>query len=340
MLSGAALRKTADGWKFTSEYALENFIWDNLQQLCGFTPLARQYVLKGEVCDILALNEARQLVILELKNTEDRYIIQQLTRYYDNLLDEKPFAEKIDYEQPIQLMAVAPSFHRHNLIDRKYNLLKIDLLQFNIMSVNQKFDLRINNINTNEIYSLPIQYQEINFTSTFTNIPDIPQLLFDWLGSCTSEEQQAIIQLREKILSFDERIQEEITSQNTILYSKSKNKPIAEICYHKIKSQIVVFLWLPTPTSRRKEVIGRIRLWLNGEIVTYVGHIPEGMGKMKLPSEWLAMPKEKRPGNYYHNKYSPFGGKIYKKFLQNSDTDIITLDLLADLALTKWLARI
>ncbi len=60
-------------------------------------------------------------------------------RYYDNLLDEKPFVEQIDYDQPIKLIAAVPCFHRHNLIDCKYNLLKIDLLQVNVVQTNQEF---------------------------------------------------------------------------------------------------------------------------------------------------------------------------------------------------------
>nr|WP_263432606.1 endonuclease NucS domain-containing protein [Nostoc sp. MS1] len=35
--------------------------------MLGFTPLKRQYIVKNEVCDILALDEQQQLVILELK---------------------------------------------------------------------------------------------------------------------------------------------------------------------------------------------------------------------------------------------------------------------------------
>ncbi|MBD0389628.1 MAG: DUF91 domain-containing protein [Nostoc sp. C3-bin3] len=111
MLAGAALRKIGEGWEFASEFALEDFIWDNLQQLLGFIPLKRQYAAKSEFCNILALNDDKQLVIIELKNTEDRYVIQQLTRYYDNLLDERPFAQQIDYNQPVKLIAAAPSFH-------------------------------------------------------------------------------------------------------------------------------------------------------------------------------------------------------------------------------------
>ncbi|BBD63052.1 hypothetical protein NIES2109_59020 (plasmid) [Nostoc sp. HK-01] len=338
MLAGAALRKTGDAWEFASESALEDFLWENLQQLLGFTPLKRQYAAKGEFCDILALNESKQLVILELKNAEDRYVIQQLTRYYDNLLDERPFPEQIDYSQPVKLIAAVPSFHRHNLIDCKYNLLKIDLLQIQILKDNQQFYLRLQDINTNQTWSIPIPYQELNFSSTTHDIPAAPQLLLDWLGACTGEEQQAILKLREKILSFDERITEEIEGRNTIRYGKGKSKPVAEICYHRTSHKPVVFLWLPTPNSRQKEVIGRLRLWLEGEIVTHVGHVPEGFGRMKLQSEWDAMPREKRPGNLYwslsHKSFIPVPIPQGYNDVSNS------LESLADLALTKWLARI
>lgn len=124
MLSGAALRKTGQGWEFSSEAALEDFVWANLKQLLGLVPLERQYSVKGEVCDILAIDNNQKLVVIELKNTEDRYLVQQLTRYYDNLLEKKPFKEQLDYEEPVRLVAVAPSFHKHNLIDRKYNKLE------------------------------------------------------------------------------------------------------------------------------------------------------------------------------------------------------------------------
>ncbi|MBD2341839.1 DUF91 domain-containing protein [Calothrix sp. FACHB-156] len=338
MLAGAALRKTGEGWEFASEAALEDFIWDNLQQLLGFTPLKRQYAAKGEVCDILALDETRRLVILELKNAEDRYVVQQLTRYYDNLLDEKPFAEQIDYEQPVKLIAAAPCFHRHNLIDCKYNILKIDLLQVTVLKNNQDFHLQLQDTDNNQTWSIPIPYQELDISIASSNVPEPPQLLLDWLGSCTGEEQQAILNMRDKILSFDGRIKEEIEGRNTIMYGIGKAKPIAELCFYRKINKPVIFLWLPTPTSWRKEAIGRLRLWIDGETVTHVGHVPEGFGRMKLQSEWDAIPIEKRPVNLY-------GSRSHKSFIPISISDSYnnvpsTLESLTDLALTKWLAKI
>lgn len=341
MLSGAALRKTGEGWEFASEAALEDFIWENLQQLFGLTPLKRQYALKGEVCDILALDEQKQLVIIELKNAEDRYVIQQLTRYYDNLLDEKTFSEQINYGQPVRLLAIAPSFHRHNLIDRKYNLLKIDLLQLQVLKDNERFNLQLQDIDNNQTWSIPIPYQELKFVSASGDIPETPQLLLDWLGACTGEEQQAILKLREKILGFDGRIKEEIEGRNIIRYGKGKSKPVAEICYQRAYRKPVAFLWLPTPTSSwfgQKELIGRLRLWIDGETVTHIGHVPEGFGRMRLQSEWDAMPQEKRSKSMFHSgSYKSFTPVAIPNSYNNASN---SLESLADLALTKWLARI
>lgn len=343
MLAGAALRKTGSSWEFASEAALEDFVWHNLQQLSGLTPLKRQYAVKGEICDILALNETRQLVILELKNTEDRYVVQQLTRYYDNLLDEKPFQEQIDYSQPVRLLAIAPSFHRHNLIDRKHTKLIVNFLQVTVAQINQNFHLQLQDIDTNQTWSIPIPYQELDISTVSSNIPAPPQLLLDWLGACTGEEQQAILRLREKVLGFDGRIKEEVEVKNTIRYGRGKAKPVVELCFQRKTNKPVIFLWLPTPSSllftQRKQVIGRMRLWMDGAVVAHAGHIPEGMGRMRLESEWNDMPREQRPRNLYHSlsykSFSPVSSSIYKDLIPIHDS----LESLADLALSKWLAR-
>ena len=338
MLSGAALRKTGSDWEFASELALEDFVWDNLDKLFKLTPLKRQHSAKGEYCDILAVDNKKQLTIIELKNAEDRYLVQQLTRYYDNLVDEKPFAEQIDYNQQINLIGIAPSFHRHNHIDRKYNLLKIDFLELAVLRKNKKFNLNLKDIDSTQTWLINIPYQEIDFSKLSQEIPEPPQKLLDWLGSCSGDEQLAIIKMREQILSFDERIKETVEGRNTIRYGRGKTKAIAEICYQQSSNKPIIFLWLPTPTSWRKEVIGRLRLWLDGSTVTYVGHIASGFGRMKLQLEWDAMPREKRPKHMFHSRSSKsFTPVPIPKGYNNTPN---TLEALADLALTKWLKKI
>ena len=48
MLAGAALRKTGSSWEFASEVALEDFVWDNLQQLSGLKPLKHSMLLRAK----------------------------------------------------------------------------------------------------------------------------------------------------------------------------------------------------------------------------------------------------------------------------------------------------
>lgn len=114
-LGNVSLRKVAQGWEFASEKSLEDFVWSTLEDLLHLRPFQRQYAVKGEVCDILALTADRRLVILELKNTEDRYVVQQLTRYYANLLEERPFSEVIDYEKLVRLIAITLELPLPNL---------------------------------------------------------------------------------------------------------------------------------------------------------------------------------------------------------------------------------
>lgn len=118
---------------FKSERDLEDFVWVRLNDLFALKGFKRQYMIKQDVCDILAIDEAGKLTILELKNTADRYIVQQLTRYYDRLITEKPLTTEIDYNLPIRLIAIAPIYHEHNLIDQKYSALDIELLTYEVL---------------------------------------------------------------------------------------------------------------------------------------------------------------------------------------------------------------
>ena len=68
-----------------------------METLLELKPLKRQYYIKGQYCDILAIGKNKELIILELKIAEDRYVVQQLTSYYHSLLEEKPFFDQIDY---------------------------------------------------------------------------------------------------------------------------------------------------------------------------------------------------------------------------------------------------
>ena len=117
-------------FKFEDENALETFVEANLDKLFEIQAIARQYRVNGEICDLLAVDKNRALTIIELKNTEDRYVVPQITRYYHSIYEEKPFSDRIDYSQSIRLIIISPILHRHNIVDIKYNQLDVEFIKF------------------------------------------------------------------------------------------------------------------------------------------------------------------------------------------------------------------
>lgn len=274
MVNVINLKQTGSGWQFEGEEALEDFVWANLLQLFGLTPLKRQYIIDEQRCDILALAENNQLVAIELKNVEDRYVVQQLTRYYHALQEQKPFREQVDYEQPIRLIAVTPSFHRDNFTDRKYSHLNIEFLQFGILVDGERFYLQLKDVDNNKNLQLDLPYKKVNYTCLKEDIPYPPKLLLDWLGGYPIEEQEKILQIREKILLFDKRIQKTSDSKS-IKYGRGKTNPCAELCFQRKSKHLILFLWLPIP-CRRKLLICRMQVHTDWSFYSKFSHVPEG----------------------------------------------------------------
>lgn len=295
--NGVILRRIAGGWEFSSELALENFIWDNLEAVIGLIPLKRQYIIRGEICDILAVTPQRQLTIIELKNAEDRYVVQQLTRYYDSLIAEKPFLQEVDYDQGVRLLAIAPTFHSYNHVDRKYNRLSIEFIQTAILQDLDTFSLKLESLDSHVTQQIAIPYQEVKPRLELQDEPDIPEQLVLWLGSCPPQKQEGFRKIRSYILSYHERMRE-FVDKKSIQYGTGKTKLCAEF-YFDSKNQVpVFFLWLPLPSNWKATSTGRLRVWTDGILVSDVGHVPEGLGKMRLEKEWREIPKEKWPRKF------------------------------------------
>ncbi|HEY9694664.1 MAG TPA: endonuclease NucS domain-containing protein [Oculatellaceae cyanobacterium] len=345
MLSGINLKKTGERWDFPSEAVLEDFAWANLPQLLGLTPLRRQYSINNQFCDILALGKNQQLVVLELKNTEDRYIVQQLTRYYHALLEEKPLFEEINYEQPIRLIAIAPSFHRDNYTDRKYNHLLIEFLQFKLLTDDDKCYLQVKDLDKEKVSQLEIPYQE---KPSNAPIPDAPRKLFNFLAKCNEIDRNAILKIRNKIFSFDSRIKE-VVEANSIEYAKGKSYPCAEIYFDKSKDGSTctpyLFLRLPDPDPFHKPAILRMSVenddyWNTFSALIYCKKgitISKGRGQAvyNYPRfiEWIERWFNEEPNN-----------ENFLKCYQNYKTLITTksnsIDLLTDIAFKAWLTRL
>ncbi|MCF4968428.1 endonuclease NucS domain-containing protein [Nostoc sp. CMAA1605] len=360
-----ALRKTGQDWKFIDESELENFVWDNLEEIFGLKPLARQLFVKGEICDILAIGENNQLTIIELKNIEDRYVINQLTRYYETLLEEQPLKSHINYDEPIRLIAVCPSFHRHNLIDKKYSKLDFDFFTFFIKHENSDFNFHLTHIlNQLEQKVIKINYQEVNFQKLIPDsIPEPPRLLLDWLGSLTQTEIENLTKIRHQILSFDSRIEEMIVNKSILYaskYGKNKIKQCAELCFDRKSKKILLFLWLTIP-NRKNQTIVRMQIDTMNDYLTYWRYIPLKEGSIsckKLSFLSINYTFYSVPGNsqnflYFNGNGNSMireldtnnithlkGGELI--FKESADGEIIvdSIKHIVNQALTIWLERI
>lgn len=344
--NGVTLRRIAGGWEFSSELALENFIWDNLEEALGFLPLKRQYIIRGEICDILAVAPQKQLVIIELKNAEDRYVVQQLTRYYDSLLEEKPFPQEVDYDQGVRLLAIAPTFHRHNHVDRKYNRLSIEFIKTAISQDSDTFSLKLESLDSQETQKIQIPYQEVKPGLELQDEPDIPEQLVRWLGSCPPQQQEGFRKIRSYILGYHERMRE-LVDKKSIQYGTGKTKLCAEFYFNSRNQVPIFFLWLPLPSNWKAISIGRLRVWTDGILVTDVGHVPEGLGKMRLEKEWREIPKEKWPrksllNNLSHRSHTPVPVQGYLRITTGSydSKELPSLETFVEIALQKWLEKL
>ncbi|NJN22676.1 MAG: DUF91 domain-containing protein [Leptolyngbya sp. RL_3_1] len=287
MLLITVLRKTGTGgWEFKNEALLEDCLQRYLQPLLGLKVIAQQHSIQGQICDLVAVSEAGQLAILELKNQEDRYIVQQLTRYLDAFLEAQPFADNADYSQPIRLIAIAPSFHRDNFVDRKYSQVQIEFLTFEIQQTETEYSLKLSHLDTEECSAVHVSEA---FLPTAHEIPSPPKSLLSLLRQCPEIDRDGVLRLRQQLLSFDQRIRE-ITSGSSVLYGNGKSNLCAEVRYDSKRERAAVFLWLrhATIAAKRRGIVARMRIWTDWVTVSDLAHVPKGNGRAITVDEWRA----------------------------------------------------
>jgi Endonuclease NucS len=169
------IKKKDGGFQFKSETELENFVYIHLDKLLNLSPIARQYRIGTEICDVLATDYQNNISIIELKNVEDRYIVQQLTRYYHGLIESKPKVDSVNYRKPAKLIAIAPSFHTHNFVDKLYNKLDFEFFTFDLTVDRSTGDIffELTNVDTKEKYIA--QIPEIKLSKVAKGVEAIKQ---------------------------------------------------------------------------------------------------------------------------------------------------------------------
>lgn len=250
---------TGSGWQFQTEADLEEIVWRNLPKLLNLEPISRQFSIDGKFCDILATESSGRLVIIELKNTEDRYVVQQLTRYYHAIktADTLPFS--VDTDHP-RLLAIAPSFHADTLIDCQYSTLNVELITFSLETVANDINLVLRDPVGNALSTLDLP-KALHSVQPQISIPEPPRKLLNWLSPLREPQYTWILELRKRLLSADARMRERVEA-NSILYEKNKSKPCCEL--KKIKPSeyrgkgIDCYLWLPDPENNPHV----IKMWI------------------------------------------------------------------------------
>jgi Endonuclease NucS len=229
------------GWQFINEEVLEDFLWANLS-LLGLEGLSRQYGINGDICDIVARDAQGKLVILELKNCEDRGIVQQLTRYYETLTVTRAFTTQTEYNSEIRLIAIAPSFHRHNWIDLKYHKLIFEFYAFNIIQNDEGFHLQLVE-QPDKKKTLQIKLPIPEEPEARAQVNTLPSRVFkNILARCSEQEVRGITQLRESLLSVSRM--EEIPQSGKVLFGRG-TRICAEVRYIEKRQCAALFLWLP-----------------------------------------------------------------------------------------------
>ena len=245
------LIQTGQTWQFSSELDLEEVVWRNLPALLNVQPLHRQFAISGQFCDLLAVDASNQLVIIELKNTEDRYVVQQLTRYYDAIKSAAELPFSASTERP-RLIAITPSFHKDTFIDCRYSTLDIELLSFSLEPSSNDISLTIQDASGVALSTLCLP-EMLSAVPAAIEIPDPPRKLLNWLSQHSQAEYDWVMQMRAQILSFDPRMKEIVTA-SSIFYGRGKTKACCELKKANVIGfqgrAVTCFLWLPHPQNK------------------------------------------------------------------------------------------
>ncbi|NMF59301.1 PDDEXK family nuclease [Pseudanabaena yagii] len=242
---------TANALRFQSEEDLEIYIENHFDELFpDLELLQRQFRLKTNRYDLLCRHKhTHQAVILELKNEEDRSIIWQLVRYRKLIITERPFSDQINYSLPIELIAIAPSFHEDSLVDQEACKFEenIKLLKFNFLVETKTFQIE----KRNHVipYSIAGLSNELvcdsvpKWSVMRETVPNLAALTYN----ISDKNREGFWNLR-KLFLAQPKVKEIVNSLGTRAFyatsDRKGSKNLAEICISD--KQISFFLYLPS----------------------------------------------------------------------------------------------
>ena len=327
-----AFIQSGQSWQFSTESDLEEVIWHHLLALLNLRPLSRQFSISGKFCDILAVDDADRLVIIELKNTEDRYVVQQLIRYYDAISSAEALPFEVAASEP-RLIAIAPSFHADTLTDCQYSTLSIELLTFSLEQTADGITLTIQDTSGTVVSTLCLS-AALSTIRDNIEIPDPSRKLLNLLSHSSAAEYDWVIQMRRQLLSFDPRIKELVTA-SSIFYGCGQTKACCEL--RKVGSAgyigraLAYFLWLPH--LERKPQVMRMMVGFDMEKHRVLGLV-HSSSSYRMSEGWI-FPKSVEL--LQKLRYPQF--QEYYQPLLNTDRTISS-SCIVDLALQTWYSRL
>ena len=206
------LRHYKGNFLFKSESLLEEFTWLYLGALLNLEPVKKQHIINKENrSDILGVTPSGQLAILELKKGAGKAGIDQLIRYKDNLIKKRPHTpefSKVDFNQPFLMIAIASHFSAPTIEYAYSRLPGCLLLTYNITKdVKGNYYLNFIQLNKTILSKVKIDILE---DSLFDSLPFFIQ---GYLLACP-EQQEPILKIIDKILSYDSSISFETDYRN------------------------------------------------------------------------------------------------------------------------------
>ncbi len=211
-----------------SEFLLEEFTWSHLKSLLKLEPIRRQLLINKENrADILGVTISGQLAILELKKGGGKDSIDQLIRYRDNLMSERPQSSEfsmVDFNQSFLLVAVASDFSPAAIDYAKSKVPEVLLLTYEIKKNSREdYYLTFTKLDKTIFSQVKIDILE---DSLFDSLPSFIQgyLLTNY------EKREPVLKIIQKILGYSLSI-----SSNTLFhyYSTDIRKSMEFAKYNK-----------------------------------------------------------------------------------------------------------
>ncbi|MEN8443674.1 MAG: endonuclease NucS domain-containing protein [Cyanobacteria bacterium J06555_13] len=278
------LRVFGKAAEFETELHLERFFLATVLPKLQLKPLASQYTCGQGICDILAIGSSNQLIIIELKNTKDTHVIEQITRYFDALVVEKPFESQVDYAQPIELYTVCPDYADSLAMTLKYHRLNFNVLAYRIKNEQDTHRFELWNWLSHEAIA-HIEIPRAENTPDKSALPEPPKAFLKLLEKCTDREHSQASLIRQQIYEFSQSHNYKICERpdgQWIRFERNKQHPIAEIGWDNQRTELVIHLWLPFTTINGRLNLRRypkykrtsmMRIWVDNDEVKYLGYI-------------------------------------------------------------------